>query len=448
MANFEIKSTVIINGTSFAKATAAASRLSSRSIGLGKENNKELEKQTRQLAQSLYSALETGIASTMGAKKVADTAGRGLKVDLIKVNFSDSTISTTEIKSSLIRAIKKQVGSEYVTTPTRTGSIDIGSAIKIGSSGTSALTVGYSASDGIIKENVASNFTDAEGFALFYSKNGDLFNKHLLNPDSQPNPNYRQILSAVSKNLETKALTLSIPFVLNYRQTAVTTLQFSRDFILKNAKAKFNADTNNLEITFAYPQSAINEALKLASSNPEVKKGYAQYNKNFDDFIDAKIKSIGNKPNSLEYFKNLVESLSSSINQQALSFDLDYVKGSVVAYKSMVQVKRTAASVRNQPSILDITMLVRGRAKLKMRRGGGLPSPPKIYERSGTFRSSIQAVANIKSNTINYFYLPYYSSLQKYGYDIDGLVEGSIRAIAKERLGGQFILRKNTQPII
>ena len=108
MANFEIKSTVIINGTSFAKATAAASRLSSRSIGLGKENNKELEKQTRQLAQSLYSALETGIASTMGAKKVADTAGRGLKVDLIKVNFSDSTISTTEIKSSLIRAIKNK----------------------------------------------------------------------------------------------------------------------------------------------------------------------------------------------------------------------------------------------------------------------------------------------------------------------------------------------------
>lgn len=103
---------------------------------------------------------------------------------------------------------------------------------------------------------------------------------------------------------------------------------------------------------------------------------------------------------------------------------------------------------RQEPSILDITMLVRGRAKLKMRRGTGRPNPPKIHERSGTFRGSIQAVANIQANTINYFYLPYYVSLEKYGYEIDELVEGSIRAIARERLGGQFVLRKNTQPII
>ncbi len=103
---------------------------------------------------------------------------------------------------------------------------------------------------------------------------------------------------------------------------------------------------------------------------------------------------------------------------------------------------------RQEPSILDITMLVRGRAKLKMRRGAGQPNPPRIHERSGTFRGSIQAVANIQANTINYFYLPYYVSLERYGYDIDELVEGSIRAIARERLGGQFVLRKNTQPII
>jgi hypothetical protein len=103
---------------------------------------------------------------------------------------------------------------------------------------------------------------------------------------------------------------------------------------------------------------------------------------------------------------------------------------------------------RQEPSILDITMLVRGRARLKMRRGAGRPNPPKIHERSGTFRGSIEAVANMQSNTINYFYLPYYASLEKYGYEIDELVEGSIRAIARERLGGQFVLRKNTQPII
>jgi hypothetical protein len=446
MANFKIESTIIINGTNFAKATSAASRLSSRGVGLREEGNTALAKQTAQLAQGLYSALETGIATTMGAKKIAEVGGRGLKVDLIRVNFTDSTVYTTEIKSSLIRAIKERAGSGY--TATRKGPIDIGSAIKIGSSGTSALTVGYSASEGVIKENVSANFSDTEGFALFYSKNGTLFNQHLLSPDSQPDENYRKILTAVSKNLETKALTLSIPFVLNYRQTAVTTLQFTKDFILKNAKAKFNASTNNLEITFAYPQSVINDALKIASSSPEVIKGYEKYGKNFDDFMDKKIKTIGSKPNSLDYFKNLIESLDNSITEQALSFDLNYVKGSVVAYNSIVKVQRASGSAKTQLSILDITMLVRGRTKLKMRRGSAAPSPPKIYERSGAFRGSIEAVANMNTNVINYFYTPYYDALQRYGYTIQDMVEGSIRDIARERLGGQFILRKNTQTII
>jgi len=99
------------------------------------------------------------------------------------------------------------------------------------------------------------------------------------------------------------------------------------------------------------------------------------------------------------------------------------------------------------PRIIDITMLVRGRARLRMRRGSGLATPPKIHERSGTFRGSIQAIANMQSSTIDYFYLPYYDSLEKYGYQISELVEGSIRAIAQERLGRQFILRKNIQPI-
>lgn len=108
--------------------------------------------------------------------------------------------------------------------------------------------------------------------------------------------------------------------------------------------------------------------------------------------------------------------------------------------------KRAGVDTRT-PSIIDITMLVRGRARLKMRRGTGTPTPPKIYERSGTFRGSIQAVANMKNSTINYFYTPYYDSLEKYGYKINDLVQDSIRAIAQERLGGQFVLRRNMQSI-
>jgi hypothetical protein len=113
----------------------------------------------------------------------------------------------------------------------------------------------------------------------------------------------------------------------------------------------------------------------------------------------------------------------------------------------IARIPKRSASKRTQPSILDITMLVRGRTRLKMRRGIGRPNPPKIFERSGTFRGSIQAIANMQSNTINYFYIPYYDALERYGYQINDLVESSIRDIARERLGQEFILRKNTQSI-
>ncbi len=95
-------------------------------------------------------------------------------------------------------------------------------------------------------------------------------------------------------------------------------------------------------------------------------------------------------------------------------------------------------------SLIDITVAVRGRTRLRMRRGVGNPRPPKIYERSGTFRASIEAVADIRQRRINYFYLPYYDSLEAYGYEINDLVEGSIRAISQKLFGQQFVLQRNT----
>jgi hypothetical protein len=97
------------------------------------------------------------------------------------------------------------------------------------------------------------------------------------------------------------------------------------------------------------------------------------------------------------------------------------------------------------PSLVDITVAVRGRTKLRMRRGLGEPNPPKIFERSGTFRSSIEAIANMRTNSIEYFYTPYYQSLERYGYEINELVEGSIRSIAQAQFNRRFNLtRRNT----
>jgi hypothetical protein len=97
------------------------------------------------------------------------------------------------------------------------------------------------------------------------------------------------------------------------------------------------------------------------------------------------------------------------------------------------------------PSLIDITVAVRGRTRLRMRRGAGEPRPPKIYERTGNFRSSIEAIADLRTSTIQYFYEPYYQRLEQYGYEITDLVEGSIRAVAQAQFNRRFNLtRRNT----
>lgn len=95
-----------------------------------------------------------------------------------------------------------------------------------------------------------------------------------------------------------------------------------------------------------------------------------------------------------------------------------------------------------QTSIVDITQLVQGKVKQRMRRGSGEPYPSKIYERTGTFRSSIIAYADLNAKVVSYFYLPYYDSLESYGYEISGLVEGSIRTIVQERFKDKFMLKR------
>jgi hypothetical protein len=122
-----------------------------------------------------------------------------------------------------------------------------------------------------------------------------------------------------------------------------------------------------------------------------------------------------------------------------------YTTNSMPLSKATIRKGKKFTFSDDGPSLVDITVAVRGRTRLRMRRGSGNPKPPKIYERSGDFRSSIEAVANLRSNTIQYFYTPYYKRLERYGYEIDELVEGSIRSIAQAQFNRRFnLIRRNT----
>jgi hypothetical protein len=122
-----------------------------------------------------------------------------------------------------------------------------------------------------------------------------------------------------------------------------------------------------------------------------------------------------------------------------------YTTNSMPLSKGQIRKGKKLRFVDDGPSLIDITVAVRGRTKLRMRRGSGNPRPPKIFERSGDFRTSIEAIADMRSNTIEYFYTPYYDRLEKYGYEINDLVEGSIRSVAQAQFNRRFNLtRRNT----
>lgn len=119
-----------------------------------------------------------------------------------------------------------------------------------------------------------------------------------------------------------------------------------------------------------------------------------------------------------------------------------YTTNSMPMSKGIIRGGKKLKVADEGPSLIDISVAVRNRTRLRMRRGDREPYPPKIFERSGDFRSSIEAVANLQSNMIEYFYTPYYDRLERYGYEINDLVEGSIRAIAQSKFNRRFNLTR------
>lgn len=436
-----------INGD-LAKATLIASRLSSRAATIG---DTQLSKALSQLAERYYSAIEANIALVSGSRKIPEKTGQGLQVDLIKIDASSSKYEVSEIKSSLLRTIIKESKKGTSLKIQRGSAISLGSVLSIGLTGTSKLTTGYKVlSSGQIQEEI----TELKGTDLFvstYKNNINKLREDLINPSNQDDPLLRDILTAVSKNLETKALTLSLPFYINKKKTGLTTLQFNRDYILKNATLFYSSDKtgNNIKISFSYKQSIINDGLKLAAKSAEVRSAISEYDSKFENYIDNLLENLPNNAQKIAYFSNLINNIEKRLKNKSFTVEVINVKGSVMAYIGQVQVSNKRKLLREkteQPtqSIVRLTELVQGRVRLKMRRGDGVARPSKIYERTGTFRSSIDVYADFRNRQIDYFYLPYYDSLEEYGYEINNLVTESIRAIMQERYSTQFGLRRRT----
>jgi hypothetical protein len=269
-------------------------------------------------------------------------------------------------------------------------------------------------------------------------------------PSKQKNPSLRKILQAISKNLTTKALTLTIPMTINGKQTAITTLQFKRDFILRTARIRLSKDGTSIDIKFAYPQSILNQALAEVSKRSDFKEAYTDFNSNFEKIVQKRLNELSTDPQALLKLQRLFAMIDTQLKTQSVSFDINYVKGSVLAYSGRAQILTRpfiAPEVEREEriekeSVIDVTILVKAKVKQRMRRGAGKPRPPKIYERTGAFRNSIRAFFNFKQRTVDYFYEPIYQRLERSGYEVNNLVEDSIRSVIQAKYRQQTQTRR------
>lgn len=181
--NFSITNFAIVNDRKFALASILSSRLSSTAIALEKEGKSELSSAIRSLATKSYGAIEAGIASATGSKKVQEVAGRGLKVDLIRINTVSGGIETQEVKASLLKYI---INTSREVTPKRERAIELGTPVTIGKEGAKELTVGYSVNPdtGAIQEDVQA-IENSERFVEYYKNRQGLLKEHLLAPSKQ-----------------------------------------------------------------------------------------------------------------------------------------------------------------------------------------------------------------------------------------------------------------------
>lgn len=91
-------------------------------------------------------------------------------------------------------------------------------------------------------------------------------------------------------------------------------------------------------------------------------------------------------------------------------------------------------------SATQLTSLLRLEVYSRMRKSGKA-KPPTLTYRTGRFVENLEvAQVNYKNSIIKYYSLPLYYSLEDYGYEVEELIEGSIRDISQNLYSRQFNL--------
>lgn len=122
--------------------------------------------------------------------------------------------------------------------------------------------------------------------------------------------------------------------------------------------------------------------------------------------------------------------------------------GARVKYKSADK-KTTSLEKTNQfISAAQLTLMTRAKVQQNMRPllfANQKANPPTMTYRSGRFVDSLKiASLDYKNNIIKYFYNPLYKRNEQFGYEVDTLIEGSLRETVASLYQKKFQLVRQT----
>lgn len=241
----------------------------------------------------------------------------------------------------------------------------------------------------------------------------------------------------VTERLTTRLVTNFNDISLFYKQgnrTVAKKISFSiRDIkkAISSGKASVNIAEyeDRIDITISINPSAINSASTYVSSI---------ITKELSGGVGAEIVRLTTAEAPVTNL-TVMREISAFLTSLGLEYVIRYLPNGVLNNTTVLLRTISDKKVNYQAFISSIqwTALVQAKLGDTMARSGA-PEPPDLKERTGRFRSSVNVVANYRTNTIYYTYMPLYSSLEKYGYNPDLQVETAIREVAQQQFARNF----------
>ncbi len=232
---------------------------------------------------------------------------------------------------------------------------------------------------------------------------------------------------------------------LTFFQTFIGLKFTSKDIVRK----KGSTGSYSFFLSSAFEKKLLDETRRKLEQNA-IGVIEEDINKVFNISGKTTLNNILKRPGSL---KEIIDSLTFDLNIKVPSGGSIVLNFGITGTKLFDEISaKTARALSNNlvisskvrkgrfASAVQLTSLLQIEVLSRMRKSGR-PKPPTLTNRSGRFVENLEvAQVNYKNSIINYYSMPLYYSLEEYGYDVENLIEGSIRDITQKLYSRQFNL--------